>query len=780
MPKRRGRPSAAQTPAPKKDVIYGSKKNPKGSAASEKSASKIKLSEKTIESLEKKLKDFKKKHPSKKNVNLGDLKAVYRRGSGAYSKTHRPTITGGAPNTRAAWSFARVNKFLKKAAGESVKKAYVQDDDLLKYEDGGLIAPNGKPSNLTPEQYKLVRTPAFKAWFGDWENEPENASKVVDENGEPLVVYHGSNKKFTEFKNPYGWNYFYFAKNEKYAEFFYESGGSLKKFFLNIRKPFDAKKFGLKKLNPINFTAKIGQSTQYIDYNSSIKNFKIEFWELLRYDDELFNIFKSKGNDGVVFFEENRKYTKDGKLLFDYGESLAFAAFEPNQIKLADGSNTIFDAANPDIRYEDGGEIWYHKYNDAIGYRVNSHNKYGDGIYFSNQKDSRFEGENELECKINYKNPIIFEGKGLPNLEFHKAKGKKTINQFADELFEKYDAIIIKHGGKFGDEIIIRDENLIEPIKYAKGGKTFNDKELLAKWKRGESIGFTGIAHLKAKGLIPRADGIKRKSEKYMEHGGQTGQEIICVNCGWSWNTNDSDESDKYICHKCGFDNTLYYPSMIALPDTYASENRLKEVLETQGYILNKKNMENKDLLEEGGVVVGKRHSEMDENGETGERFIVESTGQLVEVEGGEGVLCKESMNSDKKYVFEGRKMTGKEIASFLNHKYGGVEFAKGGEVKYVCGCKSKYYHGGELPSSTLDSLKGGEAVVTVKTMESEDKYKFGNKTMTPRQILSKINAEHGGKKFDEGGTIDLSNMDYEVDKNMCKMVFFTEKILYL
>jgi hypothetical protein len=34
-----------------------------------------------------------------------------------------------------------------------------------------LLAPNGKPSNLTPEQYKLVRTPEFKAWFGDWENQ---------------------------------------------------------------------------------------------------------------------------------------------------------------------------------------------------------------------------------------------------------------------------------------------------------------------------------------------------------------------------------------------------------------------------------------------------------------------------------------------------------------------------------------------------------------------------------------------------------------------------------
>jgi hypothetical protein len=31
------------------------------------------------------------------------------------------------------------------------------------------LAPNGKPSNLTPKQWKLVRTPQFKAWFGFWE-----------------------------------------------------------------------------------------------------------------------------------------------------------------------------------------------------------------------------------------------------------------------------------------------------------------------------------------------------------------------------------------------------------------------------------------------------------------------------------------------------------------------------------------------------------------------------------------------------------------------------------
>jgi hypothetical protein len=41
--------------------------------------------------------------------------------------------------------------------------------------------------------------------------------------------------------------------------------------------------------------------------------------------------------------------------------------------------------------------------------------------------------------------------------------------------------------------------------------------------------------------------------------GGSVGQEITCVNCGWHWNTSDSDESDKYICHKCGFDNRTFY-----------------------------------------------------------------------------------------------------------------------------------------------------------------------------------------------------------------------------
>ena len=117
-----------------------------------------------------------------------------------------------------------------------------------KYEDGGLIAPNGKQSNLTPEQYKLVRTPEFKAWFGDWENDPENASKVLDENGEPLVVYHGQRqllnkiKKIKVFKqNDYG--YIYFAKNKEYVLKNFVIKGNLYECFLNIRNIIDGSEF---------------------------------------------------------------------------------------------------------------------------------------------------------------------------------------------------------------------------------------------------------------------------------------------------------------------------------------------------------------------------------------------------------------------------------------------------------------------------------------------------------------------------------------------------------
>lgn len=66
-------------------------------------------------------------------------------------------------------------------------------------------APNGADTNLTPKQWAQVRTNAFKDWFGDWENSPEKASKVVDENGEPKVVFHGTPLRRDQITPNRGW-----------------------------------------------------------------------------------------------------------------------------------------------------------------------------------------------------------------------------------------------------------------------------------------------------------------------------------------------------------------------------------------------------------------------------------------------------------------------------------------------------------------------------------------------------------------------------------------------
>ena len=50
---------------------------------------------------------------------------------------------------------------------------------------------NDVNSNYVQTQDRQIYLDNFKEWFGDWENDSENASKIVDEDGKPLVVYHG-------------------------------------------------------------------------------------------------------------------------------------------------------------------------------------------------------------------------------------------------------------------------------------------------------------------------------------------------------------------------------------------------------------------------------------------------------------------------------------------------------------------------------------------------------------------------------------------------------------
>lgn len=117
------------TPAPAKDQITGSDTNEPGSASGK--LGDIKLSEATEKALQTKSDDHndamtEADRPSWTRVRVDALRAVYRRGSGAYSVSHRPGTT------REQWSMARVNAFLYLArTGAPENAAYVGDNDLL-------------------------------------------------------------------------------------------------------------------------------------------------------------------------------------------------------------------------------------------------------------------------------------------------------------------------------------------------------------------------------------------------------------------------------------------------------------------------------------------------------------------------------------------------------------------------------------------------------------------------------------------------------------------------
>jgi hypothetical protein len=113
----------ASTPAPKEDRVKGSKKNKPGSASGE---GKITFGERTETAIKNKVKEHNEKAPKGRKVTLSMLKAVYRRGAGAFSTSHRPGMS------RDQWAMARVNAYLKLLkSGKPANSAYKQDNDLL-------------------------------------------------------------------------------------------------------------------------------------------------------------------------------------------------------------------------------------------------------------------------------------------------------------------------------------------------------------------------------------------------------------------------------------------------------------------------------------------------------------------------------------------------------------------------------------------------------------------------------------------------------------------------
>ena len=139
--------AAAPRKASKKDRIYGSKTNKPGSAKA-KNAKTIKFSDRTETALRNKVEEHNKKAQPGRRATMNQLKAVYRRGAGAYSSSHRPG------KTRDQWAMARVNAYLHLLrTGRPENKNYTQDNDLL---------PAGHPRSSKDETAILASANALR------------------------------------------------------------------------------------------------------------------------------------------------------------------------------------------------------------------------------------------------------------------------------------------------------------------------------------------------------------------------------------------------------------------------------------------------------------------------------------------------------------------------------------------------------------------------------------------------------------------------------------------
>ena len=118
-------------------------------------------------------------------------------------------------------------------------------------------------SDDAAKEYKELGTkaPAFKAWFGDWESDPANASKVVNDEGEPQethninekgkpqVVYHGTGGSFDEFKtgtknawsDALGIDTYFFSKGTSTASTYASQfkDGKIIPAYLDIKNPLE-------------------------------------------------------------------------------------------------------------------------------------------------------------------------------------------------------------------------------------------------------------------------------------------------------------------------------------------------------------------------------------------------------------------------------------------------------------------------------------------------------------------------------------------------------------
>ena len=529
----------------------------------------------------------------------------------------------------------------------------------IRFAEGGtmknqLLAPNGKPSNLTPKQWKLVRTPQFKEWFGDWENDRQNSGKVSGITKEPSIWYHSTKSDFLSkkgeniFKNPP----FFFALSREVSEnivdlqhySYTKKRITTKPFFVRYKNPFDITKIDI--LSDKKLTSLIKKHT-FNDTIEKIKSFQIKLglpnqskntWSLTE-SPEIQEYILSQGYDSFFVYEDGYKN---------------LGVFDTEQIKLADGSNTTFDGKNSDIRFAEGGTMNTIQEGDALIYKDSEFLDFDNVIYVQNTEET---ANGTLISLSNGQTMFLTE----VSKKFRKAT-QSEINRseiMSKEIFEK--------GGK---------------IRRIKRKKLFQPKDL---------------------SKITNFKNIYRGAEYYSL----------------------SENSEKQIASDRWFELFLKNQKESKLTkDEFSEFIKLSKEIVWEEFKQGGETKRTMKRIKRGGITYGKSHAE------GGIPVKNQSTGDMLEVEGGEGIVNKRSMASDKKVTLNGKEMTICEAVSQLNQLEGGVQFS--------CDDVSD--------QQFIEAMaKGGELERGIRTEQEHIKVlkDLYAKRITPKQASKRIASDH-------------------------------------
>lgn len=202
-------------------------------------------------------------------------------------------------------------------------------------------------------QAEAPSTPEFKNWFGD--------SKVVNDAGQPQVVYHGTTAAFDQFDSNKGGA----ATGAKSAEkgFFFSSSPEVASSYAvgsNVYKDNSFLRFVNKvtggayeraneaMLKRIGGRSAIRNGENVMPVYLSIKNPMEIMFDGKEYRERSFASLideaKAKGHDGVVFRDAIDPGFEGGEMPSDI-----YVAFDPKQIKSATGNRGTFDPNSPKI-----------------------------------------------------------------------------------------------------------------------------------------------------------------------------------------------------------------------------------------------------------------------------------------------------------------------------------------------------------------------------------------------------------------------------------------------